>query len=300
MTEPVDAMALGREANARLVADARRLYLSGSRAFAPGCVVIGDDVYVLANSDDAVPGGFPTDRLYGITWNPAKLAAALVAIPGLPQARRIAVDGMTPMMHALLLSVAPNCQFVDAETVLRDRRAHDSARAPGVRAALEVAEAAIGEMAARLRPDTPIREVRGACTHAFARFGVTTPAFEAVAAPLNPVSTWLSPDRRIATGETIVLRAGALRDGWEGSLARTYAVHRGGATAAAPPAEWDALLSACRVGTPVSELEARGARVHGVGRGIEPLAPDDTLRAGGAYAVELQDSTAVRQDVVFV
>ena len=300
MTSNVDAMVLGREANARLVADTRRLYLSGSRAFAPGCVVVGDDVYVLANSDDAVPGGFPRDHLFGITWNPAKLAAALAAIPGLRDARRIAVDGMTPMMHALLTSVAPNCELVDAEDVLRPRRASDTARNPGVHAALEITRASILEMAGRLRADVPIREVRGACARAFTRFGVTTAAFEAVVAPLNPVSTWLSPDRRISAGEVVVLRAGALRDGWEGSLARTYAVHREGATEVAPPSDWDDLLAACRAGTPARELTERGARVHGVGRGIEPLRDDDVLASGGAYSIELQDGTGVRQDVVFV
>ena len=294
-------MVLGREANARLVADTRRLYLSGTRAFAPGCVVVGDDIYVLANSDDAVPGGFPSDHLFGITWNPQKLAAALAAIPGLRDARRIAVDGMTPMMHALLTSVAPNCELVDAEDVLRPLRAADTARQAGVHAALEIARAAIVEMADELRADVPIRKVRGACAQAFARFGITTAAYEAVVAPLNPVSTWLSPDRRVSAGEIVVLRAGATREGWEGSLARTYAVHRDGATEVAPPSGWDELLGACAVGTPVRELTEHGARVvYGVGRGIEPLTADDALTPGGVYAVELQDATGVRQDVVFL
>jgi Xaa-Pro aminopeptidase len=300
MTSTVDAMVLGREANARLVADTRRLYLSGSRAFAPGCVVVGDDVYVLANSDDAVPGGFPRDHLFGITWNPAKLAGELAAIPGLREARRIAVDGMTPMMHALLKAVAPNCELVDAEELLRARRAADTARQSGVHAALEIARAAIVEMADQLHPEASIRVVRGACAKAFARFGITTPAFEAVVVPLNPVSTWLSPDRRISDGEVVVLRAGALRDGWEGSLARTYVVHRDGSIKVAPPSGWDDVLGTCRAGVAVRELTELGARVHGIGRGIEPMREDDVLTTDGAYSVEMQDSTGVRQDVVFV
>jgi Xaa-Pro aminopeptidase len=300
VTATLDAMVLGREANARLVADTRRLYLSGSRAFAPGCVVVGEEVYVLANSDDAVPGGFPRDHLFGITWNPEKLAVALAAIPGLRDARRIGVDGMTPMMYALLTSVAPNCELVDAEEVLQQLRAEDAGRQAGVQAALEIARAAIVEMASELRADVPIRQVRSACAKAFARFGITTAAFEAVVAPLNPVSTWLSPDRRLSDGEVVVLRAGALRDGWEGSLARTYAMHRNGATEVAPPSGWDDVLSACQAGTSVGELIQRGARVHGVGRGIEPLTPDAVFAHGGVYAIELQDGTGVRQDVVFV
>ena len=33
----VDALILGKEANARYVSGARRLWLAGARAFAPGC-----------------------------------------------------------------------------------------------------------------------------------------------------------------------------------------------------------------------------------------------------------------------
>ena len=60
---------------------------------------------------------------------------------------------------------------------------------------------------------------------AFASLGVTTPAFEAVAAPIDGgASTWLPPERLLGEGENVALRAGALRDGWEASLARTYVV----------------------------------------------------------------------------
>src|SRR5262249_4268400 len=92
----VDAMILGREANARTVVDTTRLWLAGTRACAPSCVIVRGpaSVHVLANTDDAVPAGFPAENLFGITWNPEKMAAALAAMPGLAGARRVAVDGM--------------------------------------------------------------------------------------------------------------------------------------------------------------------------------------------------------------
>ena len=98
----------------------RRLWLAGTRAFAPSCVVIRERaaVHVLANSDDAVPEGFPVEQLYGITWNPEKLVAALAAIPASRRPARVAVDGMTPMMHTLLSTVSPEAELVDAAPVL--------------------------------------------------------------------------------------------------------------------------------------------------------------------------------------
>src|SRR5580765_8673304 len=94
--EGVDALILGREANARAVSGANRLWLAGTRAFAPGCVVIRREhaVHLLANSDAGFEG-FPHDQLYPVTWNPERLFASLHAIPGLADARTIGVDGMS-------------------------------------------------------------------------------------------------------------------------------------------------------------------------------------------------------------
>src|SRR4051812_36931668 len=97
--DDVDVMLLGREANARTVSDASRLWLAGTRAFSPGCVVVRRtrEVHILANTSAVVPPGFPVDRLYGVTWNPENLIGALTAIDGVVNARRIAVDGISPM-----------------------------------------------------------------------------------------------------------------------------------------------------------------------------------------------------------
>src|SRR3954467_15446826 len=99
----VDALILGREGNARYVSGARRLWLAGARAFAPGCVLVGatGTVHLLSTSDDLVPADIPLENLYPITWNPADLMAPLVRIPGLDKARRIGVDGLTPLMASL-------------------------------------------------------------------------------------------------------------------------------------------------------------------------------------------------------
>ena len=224
----IDVMLLGREANARTVSDASRLWLAGTRAFSPGCVVVRSTgaVHLLSNTDSVVPPGFPIEHLYGITWNPEKLIAALVAIHGVHGAGRVAVDGMSPMVNGLLARIMPDAEVVDAGALFAELWGiPDPERITGVDQAAIVARAGLEAMAAALRPGTRPRDLRGVCADAFASRGVTTPAFEAVVTPLEPgSSTWMAPERAFDEGERVVLRAGALRDGWEASLARTYLI----------------------------------------------------------------------------
>jgi Xaa-Pro aminopeptidase len=305
----VDALLLGREAHARAVAGTRRLWLAGTRPFTPSCVVVRSPaaVHVLANTDDVVPDGFPVDHLYGITWNPERLLDALVAIPGLVSARRIGVDGMTPFMHGLLTRALPDSTFVDAAPVLTalwgDRTVEEI---DAVRAAAVIARDGLSAMVDALRPGVRPRVLRGICASRFAAAGVTTPAFEAVVAPLDRgVSTWLPPERLLADGETVVLRAGVLADGWEASLARTFVVDE-------PPTEqrrpegWNDIVATCRPGVTAGELRERGALVYGAGRGVEPWDDDFTLAPGSLVALEVEahgnagSRPRLRQDVLLV
>jgi hypothetical protein len=131
--------------------------------------------------------------------------------------------------------------------------------------------------------------------------GVTTPAFEGVATPIDgKLSTWLAPERMLTEGEMVVLRAGALRDGWEASVARTYEVHARAPIAQPPPDAWAATLERCRPGTTAGELRGLGAIIYGVGRGVEPWDDDFALFAGATCVLELADGRGVRQDIVLV
>lgn len=299
--DDIDVLLLGREANARTVSDAARLWLAGTRAFSPGCVIVraSGAVHVLSNTDAVMPAGFPRERLYGVTWNPDKLVAAIDAIAGVRDARRVAVDSMSPMASGLLARIAPGAEIVDAGPMFAELWSiPDPERVAGVGRAETIVVMGLDAMAAQLRPGATPRQLRGACAAAFAAAGVNTPAFEAVAAPLSAgASTWLPPERALADGERVVLRAGALVEGWEASLARTYVVSSR-SIEEPPPAGWSDIIAACVPGATVGALRARGAVVHGVGRGVEPWPDDFVLVPDLMVAIELRDETTLRQDLV--
>ena len=297
-----DALVLGREANARTVCGANRLWIAGTRAFAPGCVVVRSTraAHLLANSDAGFEG-FPRDHLYPVTWNPEHLLASLEAIPGLADARTVGVDGMSPGMYELLRGLLPRARFVDAGPVIAELWAlQSSEKVHAVHEAARVACNGLAAMAAFLRDGVRARVLRGICAARFAALGVTTSAFEAVAAPIDGgASTWLPPERLLGAGESVALRAGALRDGWEASLARTYVVGEQ-SVEQRPPIGWKEALALCRPGTYVGQLRDLEAVVYGVGRGVEPYDDNMRLRAGMVCALELHQGNRLHQDTLHI
>jgi Xaa-Pro aminopeptidase len=273
----LDALVLGRDAHVRAITGETRLWLAGTRPFTASCVVVRE-----AQATHVPP----------IMWNPANVAELLRSLPGFSAARTVGVDGMTPAARTLLGSVVPNAVFVDATPMLRELlRVKLPEELDALRAAAAVAVEAFSETRRGLEPGVKPAQLRGRFIQAAAAHGVTTPAFEAVAAPSGP-STWWSSDRELPVGDArIVLRGGVLRDGWEASLARTY----DGRDEVVPP-HWDAVVHACTAGARVGEVFI----THGVGRGVEPLDDDVVLEPGMVVAVELEAGGAVRQDAVLI
>ena len=117
----IDVLVVGREPNARYISGARRLFVAGTRPFAPGCVLVraSGDVPLMSTWDDGVPEEIPHDHLYGMSWNPMNLVAAIGNIEGVDGARRIGVDSMTPLFAQLFPIAAPDAELVDAESLLR-------------------------------------------------------------------------------------------------------------------------------------------------------------------------------------
>ena len=67
----IDVLVVGREANARYVSGAPRLWTAGSRAFGPGCVLVRGTgaVHLLSTWDEGIPDDIPHENLYGISFN---------------------------------------------------------------------------------------------------------------------------------------------------------------------------------------------------------------------------------------
>jgi Xaa-Pro dipeptidase len=301
--ESIDALLLGRPANTRWITGAEALWLSGTRPFAPGCVVMREPlaVHLLSTTDDGVPPEVvPFDHLFPMSWNPGTLMGALAVIPGLPAARRVGVDSMNPLMAQLLGATLPDAQFVDGEALLRRlRRVKSEADLAGLRAALELADECLDTVVAALRPGVTERALVGVFDECMAQAGTTTPAFEGSFVVVRPGggSRTLVSDRTVADGDVVHLRAGVLRDGWEGARARTAVCGTG---VVAPPDALDDAVARCIAGGRVGDVRARGVTVDGVGVGHEELHDDDVLEPGMVAVVEVLVDDVLGSETIVV
>jgi Xaa-Pro dipeptidase len=283
----VDALVLGREANARYVSGAERLWLAGTRAFAPGCVLVAATgaVHLLSITDDGVPSDVPPEHLFPIAWNPMTILGNVGAISGMAAARRVGVDGMTPLFEQLLGMTFPSAELVDGEALVREVRrikTHDDLR--GIRAAVNAAEAALGGVIAALHPGVTERELGAAYEDAMTAAGLTAPAFSARCTVAGASAHVFPTDQPVQRGDQVFVRAGVIRDGWEGVIARTLVCGEGSPTGSHHLGE---AVAACRAGARVGEIRATGVAIEGTGLGHEELDDDDRLADDMVVAVEV-------------
>ncbi|MGH9024983.1 MAG: M24 family metallopeptidase, partial [Acidimicrobiia bacterium] len=265
----LDVLMLGREANARFAAGARRLWTSGTRPFAPGCVVVrsSQQVHLLSVWDDGIPPEIPTGNLYGISWNPLHLMEVLGAIPGLAGARRVGVDAMSPLMAQLLPLAIGDAEIVDGSDAMRAARAaKTSAELDCIRTAVAIAEGAMARTSPSLRAGIREHELQGAFDRHLTEYGVTAPALEGIGvvspkecgADVGPPLRVVPGARVIEEGDLVVFHAAALYAGYEGDVARTFPV--GEPTPAMcsladrAGGVLDAVIAACAPGAPGSAL----------------------------------------------
>ncbi len=304
----IDVLVLGREGNARFVSGANRLSLAGTRAFAPGCVVVRATgaVHLLNVTDEGVPPEIPPEQLYPLSWNPVNLVGAVAAAPGVSAARRIGVDGLTPLFEQLLTATLPDTELVDGEVVMRRaRRIKTSADVRALRGAVSVVERALQAVVDAIRPGVRERELLGVFEEARCAQGATVPAFQGSFCVVDDGGLrWFASDRVIAEGDLVAMRAGALVDGWEGSLARTWPC---GEMRPEPRSRWSrweqswsSLVDRAQPGARVGDLRGAGVALHGVGLGYEGLADDDVLEPGMAVALELELAGIVGGDMLLV
>lgn len=299
----LDVLLLGREANVRYVSGARRLWLAGTRPFFPSCVVVrrSGAVHLLGPSDAGVPDEIPHGHLFPMSWNPANVIASVAAIDGVGEAGRIGVDGMSATVAGLMSHALPEAVLVDASPLLARARAEKlDDEVTCLRVALAATEGALETTRGALHPRVRERDLAGRFAAEAARYGLTVPALQGTfcvtprhvdeagghesALPLRR----LPSDRRVEAGEAVIVQAGLLYAGYEGTLARTWVCpdrsgrpdggH--GTLRERATATLDALVDACRPGSTGADLraayEATGEPLppvplaHGVGIGVEP------------------------------
>jgi Xaa-Pro dipeptidase len=235
------------------------------------------------------------------------LVGAVAAAPGVAEARRVGVDGMTPLFEQLLAAMMPGAELVDAEAVLRDaRRVKSSDDIGAIRAAVTVAEDAMGAATEAFTPGVRERELKGVFEQRMAEQGVTTPAFEGTfcVADAGRTPRTLTTDRQLVDGDLVHLRAGVLRDGWEAWLARTWPC--GDAPRVTPDTLARTTLAGvireCRAGVGVGALQAAapGVAVDGIGMGHEELADHDVLEAGMVLGIEVLADGMLVGDMLLV
>jgi Xaa-Pro aminopeptidase len=320
----LDALILGREANARYVSGARRLSLAGTRPFGPGCVVVREtgSVHLLANTDDGVPDTVPRQNLFGLRWDPSRLTGSVAAIPGLLDARRIGVDGLTPLFAQLLTQALPAAELVDGEAAMRAMRAVKlPAEVEQIRRAIRVAESALSATIGELRPGVSERDLLGSFAQHMTEAGATIPACEGTfcVTPRDGSGAGdgrlrqIAGERRIEEGDLVALSSGVLVDGYEGSLARTWPCTTTGRASDGARRlyqrwrrVWEGVARECRPGRTGADLRAAHDAsgevlppvpiVHGVGLGFEPprigrasgpeLEPEFVVDAGMVLAVQ--------------
>jgi len=300
----IDVLLLGREANARYAAGARRLWTAGTRPFGPGCVVVGatGDVHLLSLTDEGIPPELPFEHLFALSWNPATIVSRLAAIPGVSTARVIGVDGMSPLLEALLRAALPATELVPADAAMSAvRRIKTPEEVACIRTAVAIAEASMAAVAAAIRAGVGERELAGVFAERAASLGVTTPAMQGTfcVTPRGRTGAGdgnsdgglalrqLCDDRAIRRGDLVACSSGVLYAGYEGSLARTYPCGRPRSTQKKAYRWWrtalERVLAEIRPGRTGADLGAAYAScgdavsqppvveiAHGVGLGSEP------------------------------
>ncbi len=330
----VDVLMLGRPANVAFASGARQLWTSGTRPFAPACVVVAATgrTHLLSTWDEGVPAEIPRRDLIGLSWNPAVATARLGAIEGLGPATRVATDGWGPGADQLIAGLCPDAVILDGGRILRQARA---AKSPDELACLVTAaagaEAALSALAEALVPGVTERELVGVYAERVAALGLSCPPTEGV--------VWVATDarrprrvaseRRLNQGDLVALNPGAAFAGYEVTIGRTRIVAGGadpapGAAHAALEvrAALEAVVGTCRPGATGAELLEAWDRsggtplveplAWGLGLGVEapvigpgPLGATAALRSGSVLAVQAWSyhegvGGILEQDVILV
>jgi Xaa-Pro aminopeptidase len=304
----LDALVLGRRDSVAYATGVRSLWTAGTRLFGPACVLVAArrSVHLLSTWDEGVPPEVPFEHLYGVTWNPAVMAGSLAAVPGLPEARRIGVDGLSVGFASAAGRLAPGASLVPADDVLQAVRAVKlPAEVERMRVAVAVATAGVGVASAALATGASPSEALADTLAAVGTAGVTVPTSAPLVEPVGEAASLVRVD------------LGFLVDGYEGGRGRTVPAGGSGDPRLDTVREAQRrLIDACRPGASGTDLQATAAGpgaagaagwlVRGSGMGFEAPVVTDALGGSAVLAenmvlsVEASIDGVVRRDLVLV
>ncbi len=291
----LDVCVLGREANVRYATGARRLWTSLSRPFGPTCIAVRAtrDVHLLSFSAsyEGIPEELQPDDIYAVTWNPMNLVDHVRTMPETANARRVGVDGLSPLFDGLLRVAFPAAELIGIQPELLGlRRVKLAAEVECLRIAAATAEASIVAAVQRLQPGATGKQLQASYLARMCELGTSQFAQQGTFNAFGPGGelSFITRDAPLPGGAAVALAGGVLWAGYEGSLARTWWC---GGPAPTPALrglaeEWQqayaTLLAACRDGVSGADLlpllDAAGAdrthsAVYAIGLGHEgPLA----------------------------
>jgi Xaa-Pro aminopeptidase len=260
----VDVLLLGREANARYISGAPRLWTAGTRPYGPGCVVVRATraIHLVSTWDEGMPADIPHENLFGITWNPGNLFAWLQGIDGVSTATRIGTDSLTPRFGQMLPKLFPDAEFMDAEPMLdAARQIKTPEEIDALRLAVSVTEVSLAAAIGALRPGVTTRHLTAVFMESMASQGVTTPATQRVAwigrtaQPSSPTRV----EKEIGPDDLVSFDGGVVAGGYIAEVGRTWPADRSrvsdaGALSKKSDDLWAALLAACQPGASCAGL----------------------------------------------
>jgi Xaa-Pro aminopeptidase len=223
----LDACLLGREGNVRYASGVRRLWTAQSRPFTPTCLVIGDQVQLLSFSAsyEGIPEEIGPDDFFPVTWNPQNFVDRFASSAGAHEARRVGVDGLSPLFDGLMRQAFPNAELVPAEDMMRNlRRRKLPEEVVCLRTAAAIAESALYAAASEVRPGVTEKHLQATFLARMCELGTSQFAQQGTFTQIEPGGRlrWITGDRALGEGSVVALAGGALWAGYEGSLARTW------------------------------------------------------------------------------
>jgi Xaa-Pro aminopeptidase len=256
-------------------------------------------------SYEGIPAELQPDDIYPVTWNPMNLVAHIQGMDGTASARRVGVDGLSPLFDGLLRLAFPDATVVGIQPELLElRRVKLDAEIDCLRIAAAVAEASIVAAIDRMRPGTTGKELQGAYLARMCELGTSQFAQQGTFNAFGPEGSlsFKTVDAPLPDGSAVALAGGILWAGYEGSLARTWWCGRN-----EPPEplrhlhhQWtrafDDTRRACRLGASGAELltvlrragaDETHSAVYSVGLGHE-----------GPLAAAWLDDAALEREVV--